>query len=514
MDIITYALSKKIAEHAVSGVQSMSVNGQTLIINTKDSGVLTMTFPTPKDGVSVTDIDVNANNQIVFTMSDGSEIISGKIPTVKGEKGEPGADGVTPNLTIGTVETLPSGSNATATITGDKENPVLNLGIPKGADGGKDGSVSYRWKFVEGSVYPCKRYNVSTNSLQDGSTSNVCVYYNGLSGIQKLKLSACALGSSNNVAWSFLDESGNVLSYPQWENGKQYKDVIIDIPENAASIYVNGNNYVSPHIEIAVVDEMSDETTLPYLLNDFARKISYRDNFAWKTMDKGYIALTFDDSLVDIDDVYNIAHEKGVPVCFGAIPEKLLCPVNDTQTVCDIMRLAVADGGEVLAHGSSETEIVTAENIDDLNFLYKKFVVNKQKLRDFGFDIRGNVRVGGTGNICNDARTDVWQRLLFDYGDLYGIAEPYNHARGSFSNDGAMFEAIDKAIANHEFLPILFHAMPSNLGDIIDYIINNGGAIVNYATVYDTFGSTVEKVEIEKRLKAIESIQNGNEVKY
>ena len=90
MDIITYALSKKIAAHALSGVQSMSVNGQTLIINTKDSGVLTITFPTPKDGVSVADIDVNANNQIVFTMSDGTEFISGKIPTVKGDKGDPG----------------------------------------------------------------------------------------------------------------------------------------------------------------------------------------------------------------------------------------------------------------------------------------------------------------------------------------------------------------------------------------------------------------------------------------
>ena len=90
MDIITYALSKKIAAHALSGVQSMSVNGQTLIINTKDSGVLTITFPTPKDGVSVADIDVNANNQIVFIMSDGTEFISGKIPTVKGDKGDPG----------------------------------------------------------------------------------------------------------------------------------------------------------------------------------------------------------------------------------------------------------------------------------------------------------------------------------------------------------------------------------------------------------------------------------------
>ena len=165
MDIITYALSKKIAEHAISGVQSMSVNGQTLIINTKDSGVLTMTFPTPKDGVSVTDIDVNANNQIVFTMSDGSEIISGKIPTVKGDKGDPftysdftqeqldalkGADGVTPNLTIGTVETLPSGSNATASITGDKENPILNLGIPKGADGKDSGTSESSIDVLEG----------------------------------------------------------------------------------------------------------------------------------------------------------------------------------------------------------------------------------------------------------------------------------------------------------------------------------------------------------------------------
>ena len=53
----------------------------------------------------------------------------------------PAIVGSTPNLTIGTVETLPSGSDATATITGDKENPVLNLGIPNGDAGekGEDG---------------------------------------------------------------------------------------------------------------------------------------------------------------------------------------------------------------------------------------------------------------------------------------------------------------------------------------------------------------------------------------
>ena len=56
------------------------------------------------------------------------------------KNGKDGADGVTPNITIGTVETLDAGTSATATITGDKENPVLNLGIPKGADGKGSGT--------------------------------------------------------------------------------------------------------------------------------------------------------------------------------------------------------------------------------------------------------------------------------------------------------------------------------------------------------------------------------------
>ena len=147
MDVISYALTKKIAAHAVSGINSMSVSGQTLIINTKDSGVLTMTFPTPKDGVSVTDIDINANNQIVFTMSDGSEFISGKIPTVKGDKGDPftysdftqeqletlkGADGFSPTATVEKV-----GKVATITIT--DINGTTTATIADGAGSGGSG---------------------------------------------------------------------------------------------------------------------------------------------------------------------------------------------------------------------------------------------------------------------------------------------------------------------------------------------------------------------------------------
>lgn len=40
-----------------------------------------------------------------------------------------------PDITIGEVETLPTGEDATATMTGDSLHPVLNLGLPKGDTG-------------------------------------------------------------------------------------------------------------------------------------------------------------------------------------------------------------------------------------------------------------------------------------------------------------------------------------------------------------------------------------------
>lgn len=52
-----------------------------------------------------------------------------------GPQGMPGSTGATPDFTIGTVATLPAGSDATASITGTATAPVLNLGIPQGPRG-------------------------------------------------------------------------------------------------------------------------------------------------------------------------------------------------------------------------------------------------------------------------------------------------------------------------------------------------------------------------------------------
>lgn len=54
-----------------------------------------------------------------------------------GETGPAGQDGLSATIQVGTVNTLPAGSNVTITNSGDDTNAVFNFGIPKGEKGDK-----------------------------------------------------------------------------------------------------------------------------------------------------------------------------------------------------------------------------------------------------------------------------------------------------------------------------------------------------------------------------------------
>jgi hypothetical protein len=87
-------------------------------------------------GITVSATTGAAGSSATATVTGGSEgqpyHIAFKIPR--------GNTGATPNLTIGTVETVSSSSQAEATITGTTANPKLNLKLPRGVDG--TGAVS------------------------------------------------------------------------------------------------------------------------------------------------------------------------------------------------------------------------------------------------------------------------------------------------------------------------------------------------------------------------------------
>lgn len=68
----------------------------------------------------------------------------------QGPAGKDGATGATPDIQIGTVQTLPAGSQATARMSGTAESPLLNLGIPKGDKGdGGSGGGGETWELIQ-----------------------------------------------------------------------------------------------------------------------------------------------------------------------------------------------------------------------------------------------------------------------------------------------------------------------------------------------------------------------------
>ena len=82
MDVVTYALAKKMCTAAASGISNIEINGTTMTMTTSLGQTFNMTFPTPADGVdgkSITGIEINEENHLICTLSDGSIIDAGAI---------------------------------------------------------------------------------------------------------------------------------------------------------------------------------------------------------------------------------------------------------------------------------------------------------------------------------------------------------------------------------------------------------------------------------------------------
>ena len=92
----------------------------------------------------------------------------------QGPQGQQGAPGPAPNLEIGTVNTLPAGQNATASITGTTPNFALNLGLPRGESGAST------WNDITGkpSTFPPAAHNqpISTITGLEGQLNSIRIF--------------------------------------------------------------------------------------------------------------------------------------------------------------------------------------------------------------------------------------------------------------------------------------------------------------------------------------------------
>lgn len=94
MDIVTYALCKKLAAGAVSGISNLEVQDNTLIITQNNGSQVTMDFPVPEDGVSIENIELDTDGSLLCYLSNGEIIDAGTVPAVKGDPGYTPVKGV------------------------------------------------------------------------------------------------------------------------------------------------------------------------------------------------------------------------------------------------------------------------------------------------------------------------------------------------------------------------------------------------------------------------------------
>lgn len=131
IDIITYALCKKLAAGAVSGISDMKINGTQLIITTSEGQELVMTFPVPADGISIVDIAIDTSNNLLCTLSDGNIINAGTIPAMPvpiASKTQLGGVKIGKNLKIdedGTLNVI-GGGTGVSDYTELENKPTLN----------------------------------------------------------------------------------------------------------------------------------------------------------------------------------------------------------------------------------------------------------------------------------------------------------------------------------------------------------------------------------------------------
>lgn len=87
MDILDIKMANKFASSVAAGFSKVEVNGTTINFTLNDGTTTSLTVPTPADGVSVVDLNIDDDGSLICTLSDGTTVDAGGVPFVKPERG-------------------------------------------------------------------------------------------------------------------------------------------------------------------------------------------------------------------------------------------------------------------------------------------------------------------------------------------------------------------------------------------------------------------------------------------
>lgn len=87
MDIVTLSLAKKFAKQVSAGYSKVEVQGTTLIFTLNDGTKTSLKVPEPvaKDPVSIENVEIDENNHVMCTFTNGEVVDAGKIKVIVDE---------------------------------------------------------------------------------------------------------------------------------------------------------------------------------------------------------------------------------------------------------------------------------------------------------------------------------------------------------------------------------------------------------------------------------------------
>lgn len=329
---------------------------------------------------------------------------------------------------------------------------------------------------------------------------------------------------NNSSAFPFvavLDSDRHILSCPYEktdpgdENVNGFEFVVRDV--NAKYIYINGGTrnlpYAETWIEYTSKNANEDSAFWDRQAMDAIIDEQKKNPFAWGAMDKGTIVFTFDDTLNDIDLIEEMSEEYGIPVCFSAIPQNLgniTTATGEGKTVKEVLTIAQEHGNEILCHGAGA---LTSDSTDE--DIYERFVTNKRKLEENGFNVNGIIEIGagGSEHTFDYARCEKYLRTMYRYSDGYGrnLGLPqYMNGRRYISTDtSANHTLVDSCASNKTLLIFVTHSTrrgyatidttESALRDLFSYVKTKDVHLLTLKGAYDMFRSSV----LENRIKAL-----------
>lgn len=269
------------------------------------------------------------------------------------------------------------------------------------------------------------------------------------------------------------------------ENAPTTQDgITVTIPEGGTKMYIT---YLSCQ-PFELRKELTADEEAKRVAEEIMR-LELNTKTAGQPKDGPAVIFTIDDSRADLDKFADIFEEFDMPLCAAVFPENLRnCTSGGTETVSDVLRRIVRNGGEVLAHGAYP---VTADNQEDIAFMTDLFAGRRAELERYGFDINGIMLAGGKNSDTIDrAITGKWAELFYAYSDNYGEEEPYRHPRIMLTEMSMQRfrRIVEDTEKNHTITVFAWHdaneVSLERMREMLQYLADNHIKVTTYADAY------------------------------